>query len=286
MRSATWIVGGVDIATFEQFETSQLLLTRIHSSLGAVAEVERSPRQDGQTTYHIALGSQSITLTGAMHVIGNRDLPALAAYDRMRSWLSDVFAPNVRGTLRYTDNGNTWWIDCHATETPAFGDALGTYCPVTISFAADAPRWRGSEESVALGTVDAMYHEPWIACPAPMGVYRPEATADNRSMAEIYPVLEVRGAGQTVTVRNLTTGKYLTVDSRLSAGETMIVDMGAGTVTLVTATGSRSDASHMISLDSALWALRPGGNTLRVDIEDIQSPPLCTVRWHVETAGV
>lgn len=286
MRSATWIVDGIDIATFEQFETSQLLLTRIHSSLGAVAEVERSPRQDGQTTYHIALGSQSITLTGAMHILGNSNLPALAAYDRMRSWLSDVFAPNVRGTLRYTDNGSTWWIDCHPTETPAFGDALGTYCPVTISFAADAPRWRGSEERLELGSVTAMYHEPWVAQPSPVGVYRPEATADNRSMAEVYPVLEVRGAGQAVTVRNLTTGKALTVDSRLLEGETMLIDMGAGTVTLVAADGSTEDASHMISLDSELWALRSGGNTLRVDIEDIQSPPLCTVRWHAETVGV
>lgn len=85
---------------------------------------------------------------------------------------------------------------------------------------------------------------------------------DNTGDLECWPVWYITGPGTSVTVRNLSTGKYLTTTFVLAVGEIATIDTRPGHKTVV-----RSDGLNLFGyIVGSLWPLRRGSNALRVEM--------------------
>ena len=290
MRRVSWTSDNGQSILFDQ--TGPYYYSALTSTLGATAETARAPRQDGVTTYYTALDARSVTLTGAMWVMGSRERPALAAYDRQRAMLCPAFAPNRWGMLTYYKEDEAVQVRCRPIATPTISAPAGTYSTISIDFTADTPYWESATELIAkLGITLRMWHFPWAPIRAPMGVYSRFANVDNPTTELIYPTAEIYSTGQYITLTNQTTGKTVKIEHSIAEDQKLMVDLRDVTAYLYTldddgAYGAPEDVSNWMSLDSEPWGLAPGRNQVAITNDVPEDTPMAFVRWRVPYLGV
>lgn len=264
----------------------------LSSDLGATAETARAPRQDGVTTYYAALDAPSINLEGWMWVTGDAHRPAPAEYDRQRTMLHQAFAPNRWGTLTYYREDGAVRARCRPLATPTLGEAVGTYCPIDISFTADSPYWETAEEYVVpVGIIQRFWRFPWTPVRSAMGAFNRFAGINNPSEEQIYPTVEVYSTGQYITLTNKTTGEAVTIEHSIAQGQKLAVDLRDVSAYLWTldAAGDYADpedVSHWMSLDSEPWGLAPGLNQVAVTNNVPEDTPVAYIKYRVPSLGV
>ncbi|MEU0797181.1 hypothetical protein ABZ342_44565 [Amycolatopsis sp. NPDC005961] len=92
-----------------------------------------------------------------------------------------------------------------------------------------------------------------------------DATALNAGDVEAWPRWTITGPGGDVTLRNLTTGDYLTLNGiSLAAGESIAIDTRPGYKTITANDGS--SIFSMLSISSSLWSL-PARMTSSIRLE-------------------
>jgi len=84
-------------------------------------------------------------------------------------------------------------------------------------------------------------------------------TLTNAGNANAYPVYTITGPGTTFTISNSTTGHSMVISETLAAGENIIIDTWAKTVT--------KGGVNILSTMSGAWIyLQPGANTLTLTV--------------------
>ncbi|MCG7528923.1 phage tail family protein, partial [Streptomyces sp. OfavH-34-F] len=86
-------------------------------------------------------------------------------------------------------------------------------------------------------------------------------TAANTGNADTHPVIEFRGPVTAPSLTNTTTGDVLEYDLPLAAGDRLVVDTHAGTVTL-NGTASRLHTASARSVPEQTFTLAPGTTPL------------------------
>lgn len=264
----------------------------VNSPLGATAETGRAPRQDGQTTYHVALDARTANLTGSMRILGDPAHPAMAEYDRARSFLCEAFAPNRWGWLTYYREDGAVRLRCRPVALPTISAPVGTYSTIDIDFAADSPCWERAEEAVVcIGLILRFWRFPWSPRLGPLGAFDRFAGVENPGVEVIYPTVEVYSTGQVVTLANRTTGQAATIEHPIAQGEKLVVDLRDVTAWLWRQDGAgdyrrAEDVSHWMSLDSQPWGLAPGYNQIVVSNEVPEDTPVAYVRYRLPVLGV
>ena len=290
MRRVSWISDSGDVVVFDA--NGPFYLKELASDLGASAETTKAPRQDGVSTWHAALETRTINLTGSMWIFGDRLHAARAEYDRQRSRLCQAFAPNRWGTLLYHREDTDVQVRCRPLATPTISPPTGTFSALDISFTADSPYWEGAEEVVeALGVIRREWHFPWSPRRAPMGSFSPFAAGRNPTAVDIYPAIEVYSTCQHVTLSNLDTGESVTIQHAIEADQKLAVDMRDVTAILWERDESgvfreKEDVSHWMSLDSTPWCIRPGGNRIQIRNEAPEDTPVAYLRYRIPYLGV
>lgn len=296
MRKVSWVSESGYTVVFEGAgpydSPGPYYFRELTSDLGATAETTRAPRQDGVTTWHVALDSRTVNLVGSMWVFGDRLHPAAAEYDRQRAFLAAAFAPNRWGVLTYYREDGAVQVRCRAAATPTFGPAVGTFATIDITLAADSPYWESAEETVeVVGVIRKLWHFPWHPVREPMGVYNPFAVTPNPTDVDIYPTIEVYSTGQYVTVENTDLGEFVTIEHPIAEGQKLVIDMSDVSAFLWERDGQgvyhrREDVSHWMSLDSTPWCLKPGGNHLAIRNDKPEDTPVAYIRYRVPSLGV
>lgn len=296
MRRVAWTADNGWTVTFEGRGPADgpgpFFFRSLSSDLGAEAETARAPRQDGVTTYHTALGARTINLVGSMWAFGDRLHPARGEYDRLRSYLHQAFAPNVWGTLIYYREDGAVQVRCRPVATPTLGGSVGTFCTVDVTLTADSPYWESAQEVVAaLGVIQKLWHFPWRPVREPMGAFSPFASGHNPSGVDIYPTIEVYSTSQYVTVSNLDTGEFVTIEHAIEPGQKLAIDMRDVTAILWEqdaggAYREKEDVSHWMSLDSTPWRLQPGNNRMTIQNEAPEDTPVAYIRYRIPSMGV
>ena len=290
MRRAAWVSDNGWTVAFDA--KGPFYLTELTSTLGATAETSRAPRQDGVTTWHTALDARTVNLTGGMWIFGDRLHPAKAEYDRQRACLHQAFAPNRWGTLTYYKEDEAVQVRCRPIATPTIGSPAGTYSTIDITFTTDSPYWESAEEIVeTLGVITRLWRFTWTPIKEPMGAFSPYATGSNPTGVDIYPIIEVYTTSQYVTVSNLDTGEFVTIEHAIAEGQKLVIDMQDVTAILWERDESggyheKEDVSHWMSLDSTPWCLKPGGNRLTISNEAPEDTPVAYVRYRIPSLGV
>lgn len=290
MRRVAWTPDDGPAIVFD--ENGPYHFNTIASDLGATAETSRAPRQNGVTTYHVALDTRTIDLTGSMWVLGDRSHPARARYDAARSALCQSMAPNRWGTLVYHREDRAVQVRCRSAATPTFSPPVGTYSTFDVTFITDSPFWESADEYVvSLGVTQRFWHFPWTPRRSPLGSFDRFASIHNPAAEPVYPTVEVYATGQHITLTNRTTGESVTIEHAIGAGEKLTVDMKDISAYLYRPDGAGGyaapeDVSHWMSLDSVPWGLVPGDNIVAITNEVPEDTPVSYIRYRELYLGI
>lgn len=97
-----------------------------------------------------------------------------------------------------------------------------------------------------------------------------DGVATNTGSVDAWPVWTVTGPGSGITLRNLTTGTYLTLDGvTLQAGESISIDTRPGYRTV-----TQNDGTNLypnLTLLSTLWPLARGTNNVRLEMTGVDA---------------
>jgi len=81
-----------------------------------------------------------------------------------------------------------------------------------------------------------------------------------------YPVWTITGVGDSLVLRNLTTGKFMQLDYTISEGEIITIDTRIGYKSIVNNSGINL-MQYMASL-SSFWLIEQGTNVIRVELSN------------------
>lgn len=104
-----------------------------------------------------------------------------------------------------------------------------------------------------------------------------DATLDNGGDVETWPVWTIVGPGSEIVLRNLTTGKALTLDHTLADGESVTIDTRPGSKTVLDQDGVSRFSS--LTASSSLWPLERGSNSIRVEVTGATAATAVTVAF-------
>lgn len=93
-----------------------------------------------------------------------------------------------------------------------------------------------------------------------------DASVDNSGDVETWPQWIIQGPGDTIFLRNLTTGELLNINASLGLGEYILIDTRPGRKTVKKGDGTNFYPS--LSDDSSLWSLVQGTNNIRIEMSD------------------
>jgi len=227
-----------------------------------------------------------------MIIRGDRDHPALAEYDKARSWLCEAMAPDVWGTLTYYREDGPVSIRCRAVALPTISAPVGTFSTIDVDLIADTPYWERAEEQVtSVGRILRLLHFPWAPKKGPWGCFNRFAGISNDTTRQIFPTVEIFATGQHVTLENVTAGKSVTIEHGIAENEKLVVDLRDVTAILWRRDASGAyqeaeDVSHWMSLTSEPWALVPGWNHVVISNENPEDTPLAYLRYRLPVLGV
>jgi hypothetical protein len=96
-----------------------------------------------------------------------------------------------------------------------------------------------------------------------------DTTVTNNGDIEARPTWIITGPGDTIFLRNLTTGELININTSLGVGETINIDTRAGKRTVKK--GDGTNLYSTLSDDSALWSLQQGINNIRIEMSNATS---------------
>jgi Phage tail protein len=113
-----------------------------------------------------------------------------------------------------------------------------------------------------------------------------ETTINNNGELAAYPVWKIYGPAKNIKLNNLTTGEFLNIIS--SNGTTNLLDPGAyltidttpGAYRIRTNTGKDLWANRVMT--STMWALQPGENKIRIEIDTSTSETKVELSWQTK----
>lgn len=194
---------------------------------------------------------------------------------KMRNLVAAMDPIRGDGRLRVTGpSGDQREVTCRYQAGLEMNETLGDTSGLTaqkaaIVFRAHDPYWYDVSATVAEYTVGL---SPTFFPFFPMRLTSSEVFAEtsvtNAGDVEVWPVWVIKGPGQSINLRNLTTGKDLKLDANtgvtLMSGETVTIDTRPGYKTVV-----KNDSTNLfdrVNTLSSLWPLRRGANALSLEM--------------------
>ncbi|WP_086846729.1 phage distal tail protein [Amycolatopsis kentuckyensis] len=175
------------------------------------------------------------------------------------------------GTLRVTSPlGDVREILCYYSDGLGMDEKEGVSGPsmqqADVTFRAFEPYWRDASDisiSYTVGVTPTFF--PFFPLRLTSSQIAVDATVSNNGDVETWPVWQINGPGNSITLRNITTGELLTLTGvTLTAGQFITVDTrpGYGTVKMNDGTSIFS----ALTATSSLWSLAEGSNAVRLEM--------------------
>ncbi|WP_209121505.1 phage tail domain-containing protein [Alkalihalobacillus sp. BA299] len=142
-----------------------------------------------------------------------------------------------------------------------------TWQTLVLVFRAFDPYWYDTSTNVkTFNTGETATFFPFFPLRLSSSTVFTDTTIDNQGDVEAWPEWIIKGPGENIYLRNLTTGQLLNLNISLAVGET---------ATIVTKPFEKSikknDGTNLYgeqSEESSLWALREGKNNIRIEMSN------------------
>jgi phage-related protein len=222
---------------------------------------EEVPGQSGARLRETRHGVREVAIP--MDLTG--DMSTLRA--TLRTWMSTLDPARGDGRLLVTSHtGDQRELFCRYDDGLDLVEQLATFQKAVLVFRAVDPYWYDLSDSVASWTsgVTTATFFPFF----PLRLSSSEVFADdivnNTGDTDAWPVWQITGPGSDLHLRNLTSGKTLSLTGlTLLAGETVTIDTRPGQKTV-----TKDDGTNLYSYigTSSLWALLVGSNSVRIEL--------------------
>ncbi|MCP3805370.1 phage tail family protein [Allokutzneria sp. A3M-2-11 16] len=190
---------------------------------------------------------------------------------RLRSMIAAMDPVRGQGTIRLTSpTGDQREIYCRVSAGLELDETLGRTSGPLVQravpmFRAVDPYWYDIADTTdPFESGDTATFFPFFPLRLSSSSVFAEATITNSGDVETWPVWTITGPGSAITLRNLTTGEYMTLTITLAAGESLTIDTRPGAKTVTKSDGTNQFPA--LSSASSLWALARGANALRVEM--------------------
>jgi hypothetical protein len=165
------------------------------------------------------------------------------------------------------------------TEEPAWRSQKAA-----VVFRAHDPYWRATSDTQQIfESGDSAGFFPFFPLRLTSSEIFADATVTNTGDVETWPVWTITGPGSAIVLRNLSTGKQLSLSVTLGGGESVVIDTRPGAKTV-----TRSDGTNVfpaLSAVSSLWPLRRGSNAVRVEMTSATADSSVTLAWRPRYLG-
>ena len=234
-----------------------------------------------------AVGRQGNVLRRVRVVERDVELPVLVAArtreqlrDRLRTLTRAANPRRGDARLRVThDDGSEVDLVGRVAEVVASGgDGNESHQPATLVFRAFDPYWRGDEvvREYQVSAPDFFTEGDGFPLQLAGATIIVTVSEDNIGDADAWPVWTIRGPG-TPRIERPDDGAVIEFDDlTLAEGETLTIDTEPGVKTVELDGESVYD---QLTLESSLFALSPGVNTLDVDLDDGTDESLVRLRY-------
>lgn len=218
----------------------------------------------------------------------------------MDGWVRTFDPTKGPGTLRFARTDGTGRdLTCICVSGLDFTEDDGNRGPgwvrTVLEFEADGPYWQSTIQTQSWAAEDE--GEPWFDPPAkyllPITLAASAVLGETslviNSNRDVFPLWEIRGPADTVTLENSTTGRSLTWVGTLVAGDLLTIDAAAGTVTFLASGGTvgEDETNAFPGLTSwDFWPLIDGTNELDLAISGTDSNSSVRAYWREGRLGV
>ncbi|PWK81736.1 tail protein [Lentzea atacamensis] len=231
-------------------------------------ETELVPEQPGERLRAVRHGAREFVLrlwiTGASEA---------AMWTAVRDTISRMDPARGDGKIRVTTVvGDQREITCRVQSGLELSERLNdTSGPevqrAAVVFRASDPYWYDLSDTVETWQLDpdsATWFPIFPLRLASSEVFT-DATVTNTGDVEAWPVWTITGPGSSIILRNLTTGKLLSLGAlALTSSQVVTIDTRPGKKTI-----TLNDGTNLFSYrtaDSSLWSLRRGANAVRIEM--------------------
>jgi len=238
---------------------------------------EEVPGQHGSRFREARFGPRDIALPITVKGSTPADLRA-----KVRAWATRFDPTRGAGTLRATDTeGMQRQVTCryaYGMEGQEVAENGLLWQRQVVVFRANDPFWLDTSPISDTWTVG----EPATFFPFfPLTLSSSEVFADvsvnNDGDVETWPSWTIVGPGSGLVLRNLTTGKVLSLTATLAAGDTVTIDTAPGVKTVVDAAGANLYSG--LSSISSLWSLARGANRVHVELTGASADSSVTMQY-------
>jgi len=250
----------------------------------------QAPGQHGYTLEDTLLEARSVRLSG--HVDGK--FGGLAELYGLRRRLSEVCNPLLGpGTLKYANDAGAWTIGAFCSAG-GYGGRFKSLQSLDVVFECPSPFWLSEPQNLYLSYIQGGMSFP-INTPGLMGLkgYRAVAVNDGDAPAplELFFDFSLDGGSVNPTVTNVTTGEFIRLARHVDTWNSLYINTGTLEVSLisvdpVTNEPVSQNAYGYISMDSTLFKLAKGANTLVFSSDDGSEKVKVTLRYANMYAGV
>lgn len=270
------------------------LENNIRSGVGATAQINISPLQDGANTSNAQLQQRNFIIKGALIAKGNPLLPADTVLDETINMLNEAFNPKLFGTLIYNNERGGQFIKCRPITTPVITTEVeaNTVIKFEIEVLTDDSYWEGTELNVSsVGSLEKLWNPPEFTFPGMFGNYAQISEISNNSKLTIETIIEVYSNAEFIKITNQTTGDYILVEKAIADNQKMVINSKDYSVSLYEKDEYGvyqfvEDVSEWIAIDSEQIRLIPGPNILKVENELQNDVPAASLFYRLPIMGV
>lgn len=149
------------------------------------------------------------------------------------------------------------------------GDTSGIHAQkAAISFRAFDPYWQDANSitvEYTTGSVESFF--PFFPLRLTSSEVFTDATLTNAGDVQAWPVWEIVGPGENISLINQTSGRRIVLEGvALANGESIVIDTQPGAKTLTHSNGA--NMFPYLSTASSLWPILQGGNAIRIEMSD------------------
>ena len=160
-----------------------------------------------------------------------------------------------------------------------------TFLNAVLVFRAVDPYWYASSASVADYTVSTpATFFPFFPMRLSSGTIFADTSVANGGDVEAWPVWTIQGPGSDPVLRNLTTGKIISMTHTVGGGETVTIDTRVGTKTVTGNDGT--NLFNTMSSTSSLWSLGKGTTSIRLEMTDATADSYVRLSYTPRYLGV
>lgn len=239
---------------------------------------DQSPAYDGETIRGVKADPKQITIP--IHIWGATRNECMTRF----SQLVDDLDPQLgEGTLVVTEpDGSYRTIGAYYTDGftgQDDDDTWGrTWLSAALVFRCPKPFWEGEEISVTwtLAPVTGDFY-PVLPLTVKDSQVTGQVTAVNRGNVRAFPIWELEGPYSSFTASNTTLSQMFFIDKATIAGDDSVVDTREGIKTAYL--NGTTNLWEWIDIDSDLWALEPGENSITLTAPAATADSKVTMRY-------